>query len=60
MEKVIMTEEPSQWWTRLITSADIIGISETTVELILMVGAMALVPIVVLMLGKCIEGLRLR
>tara|TARA_R110000824_G_scaffold20817_10_gene78050 strand:+ start:8755 stop:8922 length:168 start_codon:yes stop_codon:yes gene_type:complete len=55
-----MTEEPSQWWTRLITSADIIGISETTVELILMVGAMALVPIVVLMLGKCIEGLRLR
>jgi len=50
-----MTEDPNQWWVRLITSAEILGISETTVELVLMVGAMALLPVVVLLIGKGIE-----
>ena len=48
-------EVPSVWWTRLITSAEILGISETTVELVFMLGAMALVPVVVLLIGKGIE-----
>jgi len=50
-----MTEDDSLWFTRLVNSAEILGISETTVELILMVGAMALIPVVVLILGKVLE-----
>jgi hypothetical protein len=50
-----MTEDDSLWFTRLVNSAEILGISESTVELILMVGAMGLIPIGVLLIGKVLE-----